>query len=149
MSSFIDSLFIARGIRGPVVTALMLGLSMPVFAQVALISHFVAPVYPALARQALISGQVGLRVALDSDGALLSVAAESSSHPLLLEQAKASVSEWKFQSGARNRQVSVTIYFGFSGTVRDSNPITTVKADFAGSAVDVYVTTDPAPRVRP
>ena len=57
--------------------------------------------------------------------------------------------EWKFKPASGERTVTVVLFYGFSGATRESNPVTTVKADFADSVVRVYVVTDPAPAVHP
>jgi TonB family protein len=116
--------------------------------QAGVLSHFVAPAYPALARQAMISGQVVLRLAIGADGKVLDLKEEASAHQLLAQEAKAAVRQWEFQPRARQQSASVTVFFGFSGTTRESNPATVVKADFAGSTVRVYVNTDGVPTVR-
>lgn len=121
----------------------------PAHGQAGGLAHFVAPAYPALARQTMISGQVVLRLYVGADGKIHEVKEEMSPHPLLTQEAKATVRQWEFQSWPRSHSVSVTVYFGFSGATRESNPITKVKADFAASTIRVYVTTDGVPTVRP
>jgi len=97
----------------------------------------------------MIAGSVALRLTVDKDGAVTRISEESSAHPMLSQGAKAAVAEWRFYAGSRERVVSALLYYGFSGTIRESNPVTTVKADFAGSTVSVYITTDPVPIVHP
>ncbi len=149
MSASVHVLRMRANLLGLVSIFLAFGFAPPVRAQVAQIAHFVSPIYPPLARQAMISGQVTLRADLAEDGTITSILEESSAHPLLAQHAKACVGEWKFQAGTHERRVSVVLYYGFSGTIRESNPVTTVKADFAGSTVRVYITTDPVPTVHP
>jgi TonB family protein len=117
--------------------------------EVGAISRFVAPAYPALARQAMISGRVVMRVAVAADGKIDDVEEEASAHPLLSQEAKAATRQWLFEPHSRSRSVSVTVFFGFSGATREINPVTAVKADFAASSIRVYVTTDGVPTVRP
>lgn len=131
------------------VVLLAIGASSPLLAQLAQVSHFVSPSYPPLARQALISGQVTLTVNVDKDGLVTGASEAPSAHPLLAQWAKECIGEWKFQSASRERKVTVVFYYGFSGTTRESDPKTTVKADFVGSSVRVFITTDPAPSVHP
>lgn len=123
--------------------------SNPAHGQDVSLAHFVAPGYPALARQAMISGQVVLRLGVGADGKILEVRDEASSHQLLTQEVKTTVREWEFQPRLRAYSVSVTVYFAFSGTTREYNPRTVVKADFAASTIRVYVTTDGVPTVRP
>jgi TonB family protein len=132
-----------------VASVLAAGFALPLDAQVAQIAHFVAPIYPPLARQAMIAGQVALKVTLSAEGDVAGITEESSAHPLLVQHAKASVSEWKFQAGSSGLKVSVILYYGFSGTTHEVNPNTVVKADFNASTIRVFITTDPATTVRP
>jgi TonB family protein len=129
--------------------AMFVGCAVPTFAQLAQISHFVSPSYPALARQAMISGQAVLQVTVDEAGLVVNMLEKSSAHPLLTQGAKTCVGEWKFHPGANERRVVVVFYYGFSGTTRASNPSTAVKADFAGSTIRVFITTDPFPAAQP
>jgi TonB family protein len=123
--------------------------AMLAFAQPAQIAHFVSPSYPPLARQAGISGQARVGLILGRDGAVTATSEESSTHPLLGEEVKRSVEHWVFAAAERQRKISVIVYFGFAGEPRDIDPNTTVTADFDESLVRVYVTTSPAPAVRP
>jgi hypothetical protein len=135
------------------ILALLCAAIRPAYSQVASISHFVAPLYPPLARQALVSGQAAFVLNIAKDGSVATISEQSSDqwtkHPLLTQAAKGCVQEWKFQPATRERMVTVVVFYGFSGTTRESNPVTTVKADFADSVVRVYVLTDPAPAVHP
>ncbi len=117
--------------------------------ETAALAHFVAPMYPPLARQAMISGQVALTVSVGGDGRILDVKKQGTPDPLLLQAAEAAVRQWEFQPRPRSHPVSVTIYFGFSGTTRESSPVTTIQADFAASTVRVFVNIDGVPTVRP
>lgn len=122
---------------------------VPAYSQVSPISHFVSPSYPPLARQAGISGQTTLALKVSREGTVRVAAEESSTHPLLTQEAKRCVEAWSFAPGTRERTMSVTLYFGLTGAPVDTNATATVTADFAGSSVRVYVTSNPAPMVRP
>jgi TonB family protein len=113
------------------------------------IERFVSPSYPPLARQALISGQVTLDVTVNNDGSVKKTSEDLSAHPLLAQEAKACIAEWKFHAGSAERRTAVIFYYGFSGTTREINPRTTVTANFTEAAVRVYITTDPAPTEHP
>jgi TonB family protein len=136
------------GITRVLAALLALG-ACPLFSQAGALAHFVAPLYPPLARQAMISGDVVLRLDVAPDGKIIELKGEASPHPLLLQEAKAAVRQWEFQEWPREHSVSVTIHFGFSGISRESTPTTLVKADFAASTIRVYVTIDGMPTVRP
>jgi TonB family protein len=74
-------------------SAFLLVLCMPTAAQTAHISHFVSPQYPPLARQAMIAGQVTLKVDVAPDGTVMNLEEESSAHRLLAQEAKSSVNK--------------------------------------------------------
>jgi len=105
----------------------------------------------------MITGQVTLDVNVDKWGMVTSVSESPSAqsepaderlvrgHPLLVGEAKECVREWRFDSGTGDRKITVVFYFGFSNTTRETNPRTTVKADFASSSVRVFITTDKRP----
>jgi TonB family protein len=135
------------------VFALLCAAVLPGYSQVTSLSHFVSPLYPPLARQALVSGQAAFVVNVAKDGSVANISEQSSDqwtkHPLLTQGAKACVQEWKFQPAARERMVTVVVFYAFSGITRESNPVTTVRADFDDSVIRVYVVTDPAPAVHP
>lgn len=127
----------------------IMAVSALALAQAGTLAHFVAPAYPLLARQAMISGQVVFRLSVASDGNILELKEEGTPHPLLSQEARATVRQWEFQARSRPHSVSVVIYFGFSGRTREVNPATAIKADFAASTIRVYVTTDGVPTVHP
>jgi TonB family protein len=129
--------------------ALLCAAVVPALPQVASISHFVAPSYPPLARQVGISGQARVALSVARNGSVANISEEASTHAFLAEEVKRSVERWSFSSATRDRKVTVIVYFGFSGEPRDINPKTTVTADFDDSLVRVFVTTNPAPSVRP
>ena len=128
-------------------TAFLVTFTLPLFAQLAQITHFVAPAYPPLARQALITGHVTIKLTVDKTGTVADVVEAPEANPILMVEARKCVREWRFEALVREQPVTVTFYFGFSGDVKESNPVTRVKADFRGSAIHVYITTDPAPSV--
>lgn len=121
----------------------------PGYSQVASVSHFSSPSYPPLARQAGIAGQATFAVRVTPEGKIAAVSETSAAHPLLLEAGKRCIETWSFTSSTRERKVSVTIYFGFTGAPVETNPKTDVTADFSDSSVLVYVSTNPAPMVHP
>jgi len=125
--------------------------AVPVDGQQGALAHFFAPEYPPLARHVLISGQVTLELHVAPDGKLTEIKERASSHPLLLQAAKAAVEEWEFQSWSRPQMVTVTMFFAFSGKSSRENPKTVVRADFAYPAgpIRVYITTDGAPQTNP
>jgi len=127
----------------------VLGIARASLAQSARIAHFVAPSYPPLARQTMVSGQVTLVANIDKDGSVASTSTGSSPNPVLLQEAKATLSEWKFEPSTAERRVTVVFYFGFSGTTRETDPKTSVKADFSESSVRVFITTDGFPTEHP
>jgi len=136
---------ILRSISRLLLLNLVLGMTLPLIAQMAQITHFVAPQYPPLARQTTISGQVVLKATIDTLGKVIKLVADSSVHPLLTESATAAVKEWQFSPGGSTQVVTVVFIYGFSGKTRDTNPITVVRADFGALAVRVYITTDSYP----
>jgi hypothetical protein len=117
--------------------------------RVSRVEHFEAPPYPPLARQAMISGHVSLDVGIDADGLLIAASEDKLAHPLLAQEAKACIRQWKFNSDTKERKAIVVFYYGFSGTTAERNPKTTVKADFTGSSTRVFITTDPPPAALP
>lgn len=127
----------------------MAALSLPAHCQAGALAHFVAPTYPPLARSAMISGIVRFRVSVGPDGKLVDLKEEAAAHALLAQEARAAVQDWKFKEWSRSQSVGVSIFFSFSGTTRDSNPRTIIKADFTGSTIRVFVITDAAPTSHP
>lgn len=106
------------------------------------LEYFVAPTYPALARQAVVSGRVQFAVSIDILGKVVSATEDKSAHPLLVEKAKECVKEWRFRSGTRAREVTVTFYYGFSGLTDLTDPKARVTADFLSSGIRVFIVTD-------
>jgi protein TonB len=62
----------------------------------------VNPIYPAVARAAHLSGDVGLRAVVDVDGTVTSVAIVRSVHPLLDDAAKRAVMQYQYMPGVKN-----------------------------------------------
>lgn len=128
---------------------LLIIMASPILGESGTLARFVAPTYPPLARQAMISGTVGMTLTVGIDGKLAAVKVDSSSHALLTQEAESAVRQWEFHPWSRQRPVSVVVYFGFSGDTRESNPRTVIKAEFYLSTIRVFVTTDGFPAVMP
>jgi len=78
----------------------------------------VEPVYPTIARQARISGQVVLRAVIDKNGNIQNLEAESG-HPLLIPAAIDAVKQWHYRPYLLNGQpveveTIVTVNFSLS-----------------------------------
>jgi hypothetical protein len=97
----------------------------------------------------MVSGQVTLVANIGKDGSVANTSPSSSANPMLLQEAQATVSEWKFEPSTAERMVTVVFYFGFSGTTRETSSRTSVKADFSESSVRVFITTDGFPTEHP
>ena len=130
----------------------------PLWAQSVQVAHFVAPTYPPLARQAMISGQVVLELTLDQNGTVKEsvVVADSAitsrigtPNPILVGESKQCVQEWRFHTSGKPQQIRVLFIYGFSGTTRDTDPKTKVTADFDESSTRVFITTDAVRAVQP
>lgn len=128
---------------------LLLIMASPILGESGTLARFVAPSYPPLARQAMISGTVGMTLTVGIDGKLDAVKVDSSTHPLLTQETESAVRQWEFHPWSRQRPVSVVVYFGFSGNTRENNPRTVIKAEFFLSTIRVFVTTDAFPAVMP
>lgn len=118
---------------------------LPLFSQTTHITHFVAPQYPPLARQVTISGQVTLKAKVDPAGKILNLEADRSAHPMLIESATAAVKDWEFDLGRAERTATILVIYGFSGVTKQTNPKTTIRADFDQLFVRVFITTDAYP----
>jgi hypothetical protein len=137
----------------------VLAVSNVASAQIALVQHFVSPSYPPLARQTMISGQVQLEVRVDKSGVVIDAAEVSPANrvpalsspvnPILAQGSKDCVREWTFQATGREVKAFVIFYYGFSGNTRETNPSTSVKADFDGVFTRVFITTDAMPPHQP
>lgn len=129
---------------------LVAGSVLPAFAQIPQIAHFVAPSYPPLARRTMLSGRVSLELTVDRQGVVIKSRERGEpAHPLLAQEARACVGEWKFQPADGGRKAFVTLYYGFSGERRERDPRTVVKVDFEDASIRVFVTTDPPPMSQP
>lgn len=130
-------------------TIVMLFGAIPGLCQSNPIAHFVAPKYPPLARQIMISGQVTLQLQLKADGAIAEVLEKQSTHPLFSQEAKDVIRKWRFHQTPADTHVAVVLYFSFSSVTRRDNPSTAVVVDFESHSIRVYVTTDGVPTVHP
>ncbi|HKE21061.1 MAG TPA: TonB family protein, partial [Bryobacteraceae bacterium] len=117
--------------------------ALPPDSHFAPISKFVPPSYPPLARQAGISGQATITLEVNREGVITATRVESSTHPMFAQEAKRCVEKWSFVTDSRQRRLSVTFYFGFTGAPVEMNPKTTVTVDSATSSVRVYLTSNP------
>ena len=124
--------------------ALGCGAASPIEAQPPQISYFVSPSFPLLARAAMISGEVTLRVEIDKNGTVASFAVRSTTHVFLTQSATTAVKQWKFRPMLKEATVSATFYYAFSGAKRDIDATTNVSADF-DDPIRVYITTEPSP----
>ena len=71
--------------------------------------HVVSLIYPPVARQARIAGDVVLIAQIGSDGSV-SIPIRKSGHPLLLQAAEDNLKTWKFQSG-EDQEMEITYHF--------------------------------------
>jgi TonB family protein len=71
--------------------------------------HVKSLIYPPLARQARIQGDVVLIAQIGSDGSV-SIPILKSGHPLLLQVAEDNLKKWKFQSG-ESQEMEITYHF--------------------------------------
>lgn len=134
------------------VAVVLLSLTMSVVpgrAQGPYVAFFSAPSYPPIARQAMISGRVTLDIQIEKNGAIKQIRDRYSDNPLLLEASRVCVSEWKFHESKYGHDASITFFYSFSGRVAEVNPKTTVRADFPGASLRVFVVTDAFPVLPP
>lgn len=134
---------------GLVAAASLAGITTPAYCQDGSLAHFVAPSYPPIARQAMISGMVTLTLSVSREGAVTGVKEWTSGHGFLSDEAQSVVRQWRFHERQRSYSVGVTMYFSFSGTTREVNPKTSIKADFGPMSVRVFVITDAVPTSHP
>lgn len=108
------------------------------------LTYFVAPEYPRLARQAMLSGDVHLTVTLNPDGVPKEVTFKAP-HDLLGWAAKENVLKWRFDSiyPASIRTRYVVFHYGFREKPRHCDPSTTVGIDI--ETLNVFVSVDPEP----
>jgi TonB family protein len=71
--------------------------------------HVVSLIYPPVARQARITGDVVLVAQIGSDGSV-SIPIRRSGHPLLLQAAEDNLKTWKFQAG-EPQEMEITYHF--------------------------------------
>ena len=93
--------------RGLLIALLLLTLSTQSQPRVPI--HVESLLYPPLARQARITGDVVLIVDIASDGRV-SVTMRRSGHPLLLQAAEDNVKTWRFQNG-EEQEMEITYHF--------------------------------------
>lgn len=70
----------------------------------------VAPVYPEIAKRMRISGEVKVEATVDADGTVKDVKAVSGNHVLEVA-AEEAVRKWKFETGASDAKVVVSVNF--------------------------------------
>jgi TonB family protein len=91
--------------------ALMVALAMPASAADGrTIKVRVAPVYPEIAKRLRVSGAVRLSVTVDAEGKVTDVQAISG-NGMLTYAAEEAVRKWRFEPGAGNTTVEVTVNF--------------------------------------
>src|SRR5258706_16147547 len=71
--------------------------------------HVESLIYPPVARQARIAGDVVLMAQIGSDGSV-SIPVRRSGHPLLLQAAENNLKTWKFQTG-EPQEMAITYHF--------------------------------------
>ena len=74
--------------------------------------HVESLIYPPVARQARIVGDVVLTAQISSDGSV-SIPIRRSGHPSLLQAAEDNLKKWKFQTG-ESQEMEITYHFKFS-----------------------------------
>jgi TonB family protein len=77
------------------------------------LAHFVAPVYPQIAKAARVSGQVKLNVEADQQTGLVTSVSVASGHPMLVQAATEAAQQWRFDSSSIPKQ-PVTAVIEFS-----------------------------------
>lgn len=124
---------------------LLFGIAMPATCQNSGLAHFVAPNYPPLARNIMISGQVTLLLHITPDGQVAKIREEHATHALFGQTAQDVIRKWRFHHFHRAHDVTVAFYFSFSGETKRDNPSTVISADFDSHMIRVFVTTDGVP----
>ncbi len=92
------------------VAMLAAGMVMPLHAEERAIKSRVSPVYPEIAKRMRVSGVVKLNVTVDAEGKVQDVKAVSG-NSMLSTAAEEAVRKWKFEPGAGQATVSVSINF--------------------------------------
>jgi TonB family protein len=96
------------------VLALLLALALPARAgDERAVKSRVPPVYPELAKRMKISGEVKLAATVEADGKVKDVKEVSGNH-MLAVAAEDAVRKWKFESGAGDDTVVLTVNFALA-----------------------------------
>jgi TonB family protein len=102
--------------RGLLITVLLLAVSPQTQPRFPI--HVESLVYPPVARQARIAGDVVLIAQIGPDGSV-SVPILKSGHPILLRAAEGNLKTWKFQTG-ESQEMEITYRFRFIEPSSDS-----------------------------
>jgi TonB family protein len=106
------------------------------------VRSFLAPGYPAVARQARIQGEVHLRVVIGPDGRIVSV--ESSVGPdILVAHAKANIVRWSYTPTGQSMNVIVIYTFRLEKPEMERSPSPRIELE---SPLHVIITSN-FPRV--
>jgi TonB family protein len=103
--------------------------------------HVESLVYPLVAYQARISGEVVVMAQIDSEGRV-QVPVRPLGHPLLVQAAEENIKTWRFQRGPGS-ELRVTYRFRLDGEPRYDYPLSVCKFDLPNS---VTVVTPPPKR---
>jgi TonB family protein len=103
-------------VRGLLVALLLLTVSPRT--QLRFPIHVVSLIYPPVARQARIQGDVVLIAQIGSDGSV-SIPIRKSGHPLLLKAAEDNLKTWTFQTG-ESQEMEITYHFKLREQSSDS-----------------------------
>jgi TonB family protein len=104
--------------------------------------HVESLVYPVVAYQARISGEVVVMAQIDSEGRV-QVPVRPPGHPLLVQAAEENIKTWRFQSGPGS-QLKVTYHFRLEGEPTYDYPSSVCKFDLPNSVT--VVTPPPKPQ---
>ena len=106
------------------------------------VRSFLAPGYPAVARQARIQGEVHLRVVVGPDGRVVSV--ESSVGPdILVAHAKANIVRWSYTPTGQSMNLNVVYTFRLEKPETERLPVPRIELE---SPIHIIITSD-LPRV--
>jgi TonB family protein len=103
---------------------------------------FIAPEYPAVARQARIQGEVHLSITVDSDGKVVSVES-SSGADILVASAKANIVRWSYTPNGEFMKLNVVYTYRLEKPETERAPAIKIELE---SPVHVIVTSN-LPRV--
>jgi TonB family protein len=103
--------------------------------------HVESPVYPKVAYQARINGDVVVLAQIDSEGRV-QVPVRPPGNPLLVQAAEENIKTWRFQSGPGS-QLKVTYHFRLEGEPTFDYPSSVCKFDLPNSVT--VVTPPPKP----